>query len=113
MKFKVREDTRFLNIYKENTEGLTTQELFIVARRAGSFSVDYHYLIQRDGNVEEGREPSVVAGFTYDSTRQAIVILVDASEANKLTDAQKVSLRDLKESISATYPDIKISSVRR
>lgn len=113
MKFKLREGTKTLRIFKEDTEGLTVQELFRGARRLGNFDVDFHYLIQRDGNVEEGRESSVVAGYYYDATRESIVILVDACDTNKMTDSQKVSLRDLKGSIKATYPDIKISHVER
>jgi N-acetylmuramoyl-L-alanine amidase len=113
MRFKLREGTIALHIFKEDTEGLSVQELYRIARRSGEFNVGFHYLIQRDGNVEEGRDSSVVAGFDYDLTRKAIVIVIDAGETGKLSDAQKVALRDLKESISATYPSIKINHVRR
>lgn len=107
MKFRTRKTTDFLYIHLRNTGGLTVPELRREARRAGKLDIDYHYVVQDNGAVEQGREQYVVAGYEFENSENSIYILVDVSEKQKLSDAQKVSLQELMDSIYATYPNIK------
>lgn len=105
MKFKLRPSTDFLYVQLRDTGGLSVPELQREARKAGKFDCGYHYVVQKNGVVEQGREPYVVAGYDFENCDNSVYVLVDV--ADKLTDSQKVSLRDLMESITATYPEIK------
>lgn len=106
MKFKLRPSTDFLYIHLKDTGGLTVPELHREARKTGKLDIGYHHVIQKNGVVEQGRAQDEVAGYDLENCDRSIYVLVDCGENNKLTDAQKVSLQDLKDSIIATYPDI-------
>lgn len=108
MKFKVRPSTVFLYIHCRNTGGLSAPELHREARKAGKLAIDYHYVVQENGLVEQGREPYVVAGYSLENCNTSVYVLVDTGEDGKISDSQKVALRDLKESITATYPNIMV-----
>lgn len=108
MKFKLRPSTDFLYIHLKDTGGLSVRELHREARKAGKLDIGYHYVVQENGVVEQGREQYVVAGYDLENCDRSIYVLVDCGENGKLTDSQKVSLQDLKDSIIATYPDIMV-----
>lgn len=106
MKFKTRPSTDFLYLCFQDTGSLSVPELRRVARKAGKLDIDYHYVLQENGVVEQGREPYVVAGYELENCDRSIYVLIDCGTNGKLTDSQKVSLKDLQDSIIATYPDI-------
>lgn len=108
MKFRPRETTDYLYIHLKDTGGLTVKELHREARRAGMLSIDYHYVVQRNGDVETGREPYVIAGHRCENAETSIYILVDQGEKGKLTDSQKVSLQELLESLKGEYPGVEV-----
>ena len=108
MKFKIRESTDYLYVHKRDTGGLTVPELRRVARKEGKLDIDYHYVVQDTGSVEQGRDEYVVAGHELENNDRSIYVLVDVGDRGRLSDAQKVALRDLISSIQGTYPDIKV-----
>ena len=112
MKFIVREKTDHLNILFQDTGGLSAQELHREARRTGKFAVDFHYVVQRNGIVEAGREPYVVAGAPFENSKTSVCILVDVGETGKMTDSQKVGLKDLLSGLKGTYPGVKVNKFR-
>lgn len=105
VQFKVREKTVALITLCQDLDGITRRELYKKARRNGDFDVSFHYFINSQGIVETGREEYVVAGYDLDHSRQAVVVLID-SPNGILTDSQKVSLKDIEESLEGTYPEI-------
>jgi len=107
MKFRIREATEFLYVHVQDTGGLSVQELQREARRKGLLGFGYHYVIQQDGTVEHGRKPYEVAGHDFENPNVSVYVLVD-SETGELTDAQKVSLRDLISSLQGEYQRIKV-----
>lgn len=112
MKFRIRKSTNILQIHLKDTQGKTAQELQREAILDGQLSLGYHYVVLKDGLVEQGREPYAVAGCDLagrimENPDNSICVLVDA-RMGRMTDAQRVSLADLKASIGAEYPNIKI-----
>jgi hypothetical protein len=116
MKFRIRKSTDILYIHLIDTQGKTTMELQREVRRKGQLALGYHYVVQREGLVEQGREPYAVAGYdlanqeSLENPETSIHILVDAKKGTRkpLTDVQKVALGDLKESILGEFPHIQI-----
>jgi hypothetical protein len=107
VKFRARKSTDFLYIHLKNTGGLSVPELRRAARKVGKLDVDYHYVVQENGVVEQGREQYVVAGYEFENSENSIYVLVDTGDDDRLSDAQKVALQDLMDSIYATYPNVK------
>lgn len=99
MKFRHRKTTNFVYVVKMNTGGLSVPELQAEARRRGDLAIGYHYVVQENGQVEQGRAPYEVAGHDLENPETSIYILVDSGERKALSDAQKVSLKDLLESL--------------
>lgn len=108
MKFRVRKDTNFLYIHLRNTGGLTLSELHRDSRRAGKLTVDYHYIVQESGLVEEGRRLHEIAGNQLENAETSIYILVDIGGSGKQTDAQKVIMKELIEELSELFPDAQL-----
>lgn len=106
MKFRARETTENCCIVMKPTGGLSAQELHHAALRSGLLALEYHFVVQKNGEIETGREESSVAGHTLANPDVSLYILVDTE--GKLTDAQKVALRQLKETIKQQYPSIKM-----
>lgn len=106
MKFRIREATEFLYVHVQDIGGLSVLELQREARRAGLLGFGYHYVIQKDGTVEQGRKPYEVAGHDFENPNVSVYVLVDS--LGNLTDAQKAALRDLKSSLQGEYPRIEV-----
>lgn len=112
MKFRERKTTNFLYIHFKDTDGLSLTELYREARRIGKLDIDYHYVIQGSGIVEEGRPNYVVAGNDLENSQEAIYVLVDMSTNGKLTDAQKLSLRELLDILKYEHPGVEIVEIK-
>lgn len=107
MKFRERKATDFLYIHLKNTGGLTLKELHRDARRAGKLTVDYHYIVQESGIVEEGRDKYVIAGNRMDYAETSIYVLVDVGDEGVMTDAQRLSLHELMDGLHEEFPAMK------
>lgn len=108
MKFRQRERTDFLYIHFRNTGGLTLKELHRDARRAGELTVDYHFVVQENGLVEEGRERYDIAGHTLENAETALYVLVAVDEDGALSDAQRYAYGLLMEDLVAEFPGAEV-----
>lgn len=104
MKLRNRATTQFRYVVKKSTNGKTVAELKREARQQGNLTIDYHYIIQRDGSIETGRDINEIAGNTLPDFDTAIYIQLDAKK--NVTDAQRFALIGLTETIRAAYPGI-------
>lgn len=107
MKFRERKSTDFLYIHLRDTDGLTLKELHVAARRSGKLTVDYHYIVQENGDVEEGRSRYEIAGNQLENHENSIYILVDSGDQGILSDAQRLSLHELMDSLHDEFPNMK------
>lgn len=89
-------------------------------RKQGWACIGYHYVIRRDGTVEEGRDVEVVgahvSGFNDVSVGICMVGGVDADDPSKaknnFTEAQFASLKQLLIDLKVKYPQAKIQGHR-
>ena len=110
MKFRERANTTFLTVVKTDIGGMTVRELFRIARKRGEFGVSFHYLVQDDGRIAEGRPLESIGGRDLDETEESIVVLLDSK--GKTSDAQKVALQDILEDSLMSYPTIEAVTVQ-
>lgn len=73
------------------------------ARRKGDFDVDYHFLVHRDGSIEEGRQADAVGSFEINEEEDAVIVLVDLMQGQE-TDYQKDALEKLIANLQQDYP---------
>lgn len=109
MKFRSRKTTDHLCVVKSDTGGLPVPELQAEARRRGDLAIGYHYVVQENGKVEQGREPYAVAGHNFENPENSIYILVDIGDRGRLTDAQQVALTDLLDTLQGEHPQARLS----
>lgn len=89
-------------------------------RAQGWAAIGYHYVIKRDGTIEEGREEDVVGAHVADYNAVSLGICmaggVDANDVkkakNNFTDAQFASLKQLLVDLKIRYPNAKIQGHR-
>jgi N-acetylmuramoyl-L-alanine amidase len=87
-------------------------------RAQGWLGIGYHYVIRRDGTVEEGRPVDTagahVANFNHNSVAICLVGGVDAANKpeDNFTPEQKQSLVDLLKTLKGMYPQAKIQGHR-
>jgi hypothetical protein len=100
MKFRDRLTTAFLQVVFKETQANSIHELRSEARRKGDLDVDFHFIIQKDGTVEEGRAESAVGHYSLEDPERTLSVFVNAPNARKMTDAQKYSYLKLLETYS-------------
>jgi hypothetical protein len=93
----------------QNKDG---DELYSDARRRGDFDVDYHYVIHRDGHVEQGREQMAVGGLYVDPQETSIIVFVDVSNGGEETDVQKKAVNDLLGGFKIDFRDADVARVK-
>jgi hypothetical protein len=80
----------------------------------GWSDIGYHFILRRDGRIEEGRPADEVGchvkGHNSDTLALCLVGGVDQRQRpqNNFTDAQRASLRQLVGALSARYPQAKV-----
>lgn len=119
---KKRETTDFIAIHCSATgnQNFGAADIDKWHRKQGWVCIGYHYVIRRDGTVEEGREEAVVgahvSGFNHNSIGICMVGGVDANDPtkakNNFTDAQFSSLKQLLIDLKTRYPKAKIQGHR-
>lgn len=120
---KVREKTDFIAIHCSATsdkQNIGAADIDKWHRKQGWQAIGYHYVIRRDGTVEEGRDEKVVGahvqGFNEVSVGVCMVGGVDANDVNKakdnFTEAQFASLKQLLVDLKSRYPKAKIQGHR-
>ena len=108
MKFRQRERTDFLYIHFKKTGGLTLKELHRDARRSGELAVDYHYIVQENGLVEEGRQRYDIAGRTMENAEASLYVLVAVDEDGAMSDAQRYAYGLLMEDLLGEFVGVEI-----
>lgn len=89
-------------------------------RAKGWACIGYHYVIKRDGTIEEGRKESQVGAHVQNWNEVSLGICmiggVDADDVNKAEDnftpEQYASLKELLERMKEKYPNAKIQGHR-
>jgi N-acetyl-anhydromuramyl-L-alanine amidase AmpD len=75
----------------------------------GWSDVGYHYVVRRDGTVEEGRAEEVIGAHAYDNNSNTLSIcIVDGSGGFNFTFKQLVSTQELIESLRVKYGPLKV-----
>ncbi len=94
IKFKEREKTRGITlVFKPVLEKLSMNELNRQALRTGNFNLGFHYVLRSNGLLERGISESLYGSPLYSGYKDTLFILCTS---DKLTDAQKKTLHDLK-----------------
>jgi N-acetylmuramoyl-L-alanine amidase len=104
MNFKKRDKTEHIIVYHYPTDKRTIgkREIDRHSRAAGGFGIGYHFVIRRDGVVEEGRHVSVIGAHNEDYNHNSIAVcLVDTEHTTK----QLESYQSLLDELQALYPN--------
>lgn len=119
---KKREKTDFIAIHCSATanQNFGAADIDKWHRKNGWACIGYHYVIRRDGTVEEGREESVIGAHVADWNAVSLGICmvggVDADDPNKaknnFTKEQFASLKQLLIDLKVRYPKAKIQGHR-
>lgn len=119
---KKREKTDFIAIHCSATAGQNfgAADIDKWHRKNGWACIGYHYVIRRDGTVEEGREESVIGAHVADWNSVSLGICmvggVDADDhtkaKNNFTKEQFASLKQLLIDLKVRYPKAKIQGHR-
>ncbi len=119
---KKRDKTEFIAVHCSATgnQNFGAADIDRWHRKQGWQCIGYHYVIRRDGTVEEGREEDVigshVAGFNSVSLGICMVGGVDANDntkaVNNFTKEQFASLKQLLIDLKVRYPQAKIQGHR-
>lgn len=117
VKFKTRETTKYLVVHCAATKpsmNIGLREIRQWHRERGWLDIGYHFVIRRDGTVEQGRPQDVIGahveGHNYESLGICLVGGIDASgkPENNFTQSQFASLRILLAQLKGDYPSAQI-----
>ena len=107
LKFRDREDTEFVRVYRHDLIGLSVPGLLKEIRRTkGDFTAPYHMIITKDGTIHHIRNLEAVAGYELADNEFGVHILVDSISRDLMTRVQRLSLEDVLNDINVKYPDI-------
>lgn len=119
---KKREKTDFIAIHCSATanQNFGAADIDKWHRKNGWACIGYHYVIRRDGTVEEGREESVIGAHVADWNAVSLGICMvggvsadDRTKAqNNFTKEQFASLKELLVDLKTRYPKAKIQGHR-
>ena len=112
IKFRNRSMTDLIIVADIDLQNKDGDELYSDARRRGDFDVDYHYVIHRDGHVEQGREQMAVGGLYVDPQETSIIVFVDVSNGGEETDVQKKAVNDLLGGFKIDFRDADVARVK-
>lgn len=112
IKFRNRSMTDLIIVADIDLQNKEGDELYSDARRRGDFDVDYHYVIHRDGHVEQGREQMAVGGLYVDPQETSIIVFVDVPTGGEETDVQKKAVNDLLGCFKTDFRDADVARVK-
>lgn len=105
-KFRDREETLFYSFVYKELEARTVSELLKEARRKGAFSLPYHAVVLKNGELDLMRPFEAVGGSELPYSACGVYILVDAESKESLSALQKKRLDDLIQMFHEDYADI-------
>lgn len=98
IKFKEREETKGISLfYVKLDEPLEAFEFRV--KRIGWFSVGYHYIIHKNGAVEEGVDHTQYADPSINGYRDHVCVLIMGQVQGKMNDFQRKALEALAEDL--------------
>lgn len=102
-----RRSTRALLIhpYPSPTD-IGLREITRAHRMQGYLAVGFHYVIRRDGTVEQGRPESLIGAHNRRRDRDTVGICLIGEDA--FTAAQRASLEGLIADLLTRYPDAEV-----
>lgn len=118
---KKRPKTDFIAVHASATNASTNADAATIDRwhrKRGFQAIGYHYVIKRDGTVEQGREEDVIGahveGFNSSSIGICLVGGVNnqGKAENNFTEEQFTSLEKLIRELRTRYPKAKIQGHR-
>lgn len=112
IEFRNRSMTDLIIVADIDLQNKDGDELYSDARRRGDFDVDYHYVIHRDGHVEQGREQMAVGGLYVDPQETSIIVFVDVPTGGEETDVQKKAVNDLLGCFKTDFRDADVARVK-
>ena len=103
IEFLDRENTDAIRLhFDETADTLSKEQLIIRAKRDGKFNLGFHYILRKDGTLEDGISPTQYADFELDDYKTSIYVLVTA---DKLTDAAEYRLEKLSKKLKLKVVD--------
>lgn len=112
IKFRNRSMTDLIIVADIDLQNKDGDALYSDARCRGDFDVDYHYVIHRDGHVEQGREQMAVGGLYVDPQETSIIVFVDVPTGGEETDVQKKAVNDLLGCFKTDFRDADVARVK-
>lgn len=112
IKFRNRSMTDLIIVADIDLQNKDGDELYSDSRRRGDFDVDYHYVIHRDGHIEQGREQMAVGGLYVDPQETSIIVFVDVPTGGEETDVQKKAVNDLLGCFKTDFRDADVARVK-
>lgn len=96
LKYKEREETNMMRVLFE-PKVKTVREIYVEQRREGLFNIGYHLIVMPTGEVKEGIPFLAYGDYRLAHVKDSIyVLLVGCANEDEMTDAQKNSLKDIK-----------------
>lgn len=117
LKFNKRKSTEFIAIHSSATKAsmdIGVREIDSWHRARGFLGIGYHFVIKRDGTIEEGRPHDTigahVSGHNHNSLGICMVGGIDdkGKPENNFTDAQFHALKVLLAGLTNLYPEAKV-----
>ena len=118
IKTKDRTKTDYIVVshsYTTPSADVTLESLDLLHRQRGFLSFQHHYLINRNGNIEQGRDKDThgcASGYFNDCS--VFIVLsggldLDGSSENNFTTEQMESLEVLVSLLKDSYPTVKVT----
>lgn len=117
VKFNKRKSTQFIAIHSAATKAsmdIGKREIDSWHRARGFLGIGYHFVIKRDGTVEEGRPHDTVGAHVSGHNHNSLGICMAGGIDNKgkpennFTDAQFHALKVLLAGLTNLYPEAKV-----
>lgn len=118
VKYSDRKITKFIQFVCKDCRGQTLAELERQARKEGGLGFAYHFYIDNQGFVFEGRNRYAVAAPELPAYKTSIYVLIDtgdkavtdvASKKKLLNDMQHLAYDELLEGLTAEFKDAEVS----
>ncbi|QPI17196.1 endolysin [Pectobacterium phage phiPccP-1] len=117
VQFTQRKETKAVFVHCSATKpsmDIGVREIRQWHKERGWLDIGYHFVIRRDGTIEEGREVGSVGAHVegYNSTSVGICLVGGVDEYNRFkanfTPIQMQTLRGLLENLKGRYPNVAI-----
>lgn len=117
MAHKIRDETNYLVVHCSDTYermNWTAKDIDRCHRQRGFLEIGYHYVICRDGTVEDGRDVEVIGAHAkpYNQTSVGVCMIGGRSDddqpVSNYTDQQWYALEKLLCSLRDQYPEAEV-----